>query len=85
MAADANQFMNNCSWYLPYKIQKDLPPGLLQPLSIPDRLNQHLSIDFKELPKDKEGYNYILIIIDQFYKDFKVITYHKTSKAADLC
>ena len=64
MAAEAEQFISNCSRCLPYKIRKDLPPGLLQPLSIPDRPNQHLSMDFKELPQDKEGYDYILVVVD---------------------
>jgi transposase InsO family protein len=85
MAAEADRFIANCSRCLPYKIRKDLPPGLLQPLSVPDRPNQHLSIDFKELPEDKEGYNYILVIVDRFCKDFEAIACHKTAKAADLC
>ena len=81
MTAEVERFISNCSRCLPYKTRKDLPPGLLQPLSIPDRLNQHLTINFKELPKDKEGYDYILIIVDRFCKDFEAIPCHKTTKA----
>ena len=85
MTAEVERFISNCSRCLPYKTRKDLPPGLLQPLSIPDRPNQHLTINFKELLKDKEGYDYILIIVDRFYKDFKAIPYYKTMKATNLC
>jgi len=85
MAGDVERFISNCSRCIPYKIRKDLPPGLLRPLSIPDRPNQHLSMDFKELPEDKEGYNFALVVVDRFCKDFEVIACHKTIKAADLC
>jgi hypothetical protein len=85
MGAEVEQFVANCSQCLPYKIRKDLPPGLLQPLSVPDRPNQHLSMDFKELPEDKEGYNYALVVVDRFCKDFEPIACRKTTTAADLC
>src|SRR2546429_5684368 len=42
-------------------------------------------MDFKELPEDKEGYNYALVIVDRFCKDFEPIACRKTTKAADLC
>ena len=85
MPKDAEQFIGNCSRCLPYKTRKDLSPGLLQPLSVPDRPNQHLSMDFKELPKDEEGYDYTLVIVDRFCKDFEPIACRKTTTAVDLC
>ena len=85
MAGDVDRFIANCSRCLPFKVRKDLPPGLLQPLSVPDRPNQHLIMDFKELPKDKEGYNYMLVIVDRFCKDFEAVACRKTTTAEDLC
>lgn len=68
----------------PYKIRKVLPPGLLQTLSMPDHPNQHLTMDFKELPKGKEDYEYILVIVDRFCKDFEAVACCKDTSAADL-
>jgi transposase InsO family protein len=85
MAGEAERFIDNCLRCLPCKSRKDLPPGLLQPLSVPDRPNQHLTMDFKELPEDEEGYDYALIIVDRFCKDFEPVACRKTTTATDLC
>jgi hypothetical protein len=39
---------------------------------------QHLCIDFKEFPKDKSGYNLIMVIIDRLSKQAIFIPCHKT-------
>jgi len=85
MVKDMERFTANCSRCLPFKVRKDIPPGLFQPLSVPDRPNQHLTMDVKELPKDKEGYNYMLVIVDRFYKDFEAVACRKITTTEDLC
>ena len=38
---------------------------------------QHLYMDFKEFPKDKHGYDNILVIINYLGKDLITIPCHK--------
>jgi hypothetical protein len=45
---------------------------------------QHLYIDFKEFPKDKHGYNAILMIINRLGKDLVTVPYYKTIDARGL-
>ena len=43
-----------------------------------------MCIDFKEFPKDKEGYNAILVFINRLGKDSVTIPYYKTINARGL-
>ncbi len=45
---------------------------------------QHLCMDFKEFLKDKQGYDYILVIIDRLGKDSVTILCYKTIDARGL-
>ncbi|KAJ3557675.1 hypothetical protein NPX13_g9881 [Xylaria arbuscula] len=60
------------------------PAGLLRPLPIPDRPWQHISMDFKTMPKDKLGYDAVLVIVDRLGKRPWSIPTYKTCTAAEL-
>ena len=45
---------------------------------------QHLCMDFKEFPKDKSGYDQILVIIDRLSKQAITIPCHKTITARGM-
>jgi hypothetical protein len=42
---------------------------------------QHLTMDFKEFPKDKHGYDSILVFMDRLRKGSVSIPCHKTTNA----
>ena len=68
-------------------ILRDKTLGLLKPLLILERPQQYISIDFYELPIDRNGYNIVIIIVDRFSKRLFLIPYYKnidTKKAAQL-
>jgi len=44
---------------------EDKTPGLLRPLPVPDRPWQHISVDFKEMPADKQGMKHGMCICGQ--------------------
>lgn len=60
------------------------PAGLLKPLPVPDQPWQHISMDFKTMPKDKLGYDAILVIVDRLGKRPWSIPTYKTCTAAKL-
>ena len=68
MTADIDRFVRNCDSCQRSKIPRDKTPGLLKPLPIPDRPWQHISMDFHELPTDRNGYNMVLVLVDRFGK-----------------
>ena len=63
---------------------RDKAPGLLQTLPIPTRPWQHISMDFKSFPKDKDGFDSILVIVDRLSKRPVSIPCYKTATAKDL-
>jgi len=68
MIKDISQFVRNCNDCRRANIPRDKTPGLLKPLPIPDRPWQHISMDFHELPPDRNGYNMAMIVVDRFGK-----------------
>jgi hypothetical protein len=56
--------MSNCYAYNYIYIERDKIPGLLHPFSIPNRPWKHISMDFKSMPKDKGGFDVILVFVD---------------------
>jgi hypothetical protein len=57
MDADIEQFVSNCHACGRSKAPRDEIPGMLRPLPIPDRPWQHIAMDFRDMPPDKNGMN----------------------------
>jgi hypothetical protein len=79
-----NRYCGNCpecrrSWNVRFK-----PAGLLQPLLIPKRVWQHITMNFKLFPLNQNGYDAILVVIDRLSKrSFSLFT-RKTCTAIEL-
>jgi transposase InsO family protein len=68
MDRDIDRFVSNCHACRRSKVPRDKTPGLLRPLPIPDRPWQHISVDFKEMPTDREGMNMVCVFVDRLGK-----------------
>ncbi|WVZ53938.1 hypothetical protein U9M48_004823 [Paspalum notatum var. saurae] len=65
---DVEEFVQQCQICQQAKHELIHPPGLLQPLPVPDGAWKDLTMDFIEgLPKS-EAYNTILVVVDRFTK-----------------
>jgi hypothetical protein len=78
------QYVRNCHACRRANVPRDRAPGLLQPLPIPERPWQHISMDFKSFPKDKKGYDTILVVIDRLSKQSFSLPCYKTTTAKDM-
>jgi transposase InsO family protein len=84
MEATCKRYVRNCSACRRAHPRQTRIPGLIHPLPIPERPMQHLCIDFKEFPKDKSGYDSIMVIIDRLSKQAISIPCHKTIDARGM-
>ncbi len=69
MLANVDRYVRNCHPCRRSSSHRDKIPGLLQPLPVPDRPWQHLSMDFASFNKDKHGYDNVLVIMDRLSKE----------------
>jgi transposase InsO family protein len=83
MTEDIDRYIRNCNDCRRSTIPRDKTPGLLKPLPIPDRPWQHISIDFHELPRDRNGYDTVMIMVDRFGKRCISIPCKKTTDAKE--
>ena len=58
--------------------------GMLYPLLILEHLWQHVTMDFKLMPKDKAGYNNIFVVINHLSKQAVSTHCHKTITAKEI-
>ena len=84
MEATCKRYVRNCLACRKAHPRQTRVPGLIHPLPIPDRPMQHLCIDFKEFPKDKAGYDQIMVVIDRLSKQAISIPCHKTIDARGM-
>jgi transposase InsO family protein len=63
LRTDVKRFVRNCQTCRRSHAPRDRPPGLLNPLPIPDRPWQHISVDFKEFPPDKSGHDMLIVFV----------------------
>ena len=84
MLPDVERFVRNCHPCRRADVPRDKTPGFLHPLPIPDRPWQHLSMDFKEMPKDKHGFDSVFVVIDRLSKEPITTPCHKTATAEDM-
>lgn len=78
------QYIRNCHICRRSHVPRDKTPGLLQPLSIPERPWQHITVDFKSFPTSKNGYDMIVVFVDRLSKRAVSIPCYKTVTAKDL-
>ncbi|CAI5947953.1 unnamed protein product [Closterium sp. NIES-65] len=82
MAADVQQFVTSCDTCQRMKSSKQKKAGLLQPLPVPERPWQVVSLDFiTGLPSTSQGHDSILVVIDKFYKMGHFIPTNATATA----
>lgn len=68
MKADVQQFVQACDTCQRQKYVTAAPSGLLQPLPIPERVWEEISIDFiNGLPRSR-GFEAILVVVDRLTK-----------------
>ena len=84
MEATCKRYVRNCLACRKAHPRQTRVPGLIHPLPIPNRPMQHLCIDFKEFPKDKAGYDQIMVVIDRLSKQAISIPCHKTIDARGM-
>jgi transposase InsO family protein len=84
MNNDVERYVRNCHACRRSHVPRDKTPGLLHLLPVPDRPWQHISMDFKSFPRDKKGYDSILVIVDRLGKRPISIPCYKTATARDL-
>lgn len=70
---DVLKFISTCDLCQRTKLGTDLPKGLLNSLQVPDDRFDSVNIDFCPMPKSRDGYNNIMIIVDRFSKLVELI------------
>ena len=69
MNQDIKAYVTTCYQCQINKASNQLPSGLLQPLAIPNRSWEQVSMDFiMPLPKSKAGHDAILVVVDKLSK-----------------
>jgi predicted aspartyl protease len=81
---DVDRYVRNCAKCRRAENPRDRPPGLLQPLPIPERPWQHIAMDFRSFPKDRLGYDAALVVVDRLGKRPISIPCHKTVGPREL-
>jgi transposase InsO family protein len=84
LLADVAQYVRNCHACRRATVPRDRPPGLLQPLPIPEHPWQHIAMDFKSFPKDRFGNDMIYVVIDRLGKRAYSIPCNKTITAKGM-
>ncbi|EED22559.1 gag/polymerase/env polyprotein, putative [Talaromyces stipitatus ATCC 10500] len=81
---DVERYVDNYITYKHTNTRRDLPPGLLNPLPIPSRPWQHISMDFMTYPPDKIGCDTVFVVVDWFGKTPISIPCSKNVDAREL-
>ena len=84
MEADCLRYVRNCAACRLSHTNVTKQQGFLHPLPVPEYPMQHLTMDFKEFPKDKHGYDSILVFMDRLGKSSVTIPCHKTTDARQM-
>ena len=77
-------YVANCFACRSATVPRDRTPGFLHPLPIPQRPWQHLTMDYKSFPRDKEGFDMLFVVIDRLSKQSYSIPCHKTITARGM-
>lgn len=68
MRKDVERYCRNCHLCRTNHAARDKTPGLLHPLPVPDRPWQHICVDYMDMPRDKKGFDKVVVFIDRFSK-----------------
>lgn len=81
---DVERYVRNCAKCRRAENPRDRKPGLLQPLPVPDRPWQHISMDFRSFPKDRNGFDAALVFVDRLSKRPISVPCHKGTTAEQM-
>ena len=82
---DVEDFLRTCDACQRNKVDNSLPAGLLQPLPIPKRRWESISMDFiVDFPKTADGHDSILVVVDRLSKYAHFIPTTESISAEDL-
>lgn len=84
MLSDIERYIRNCHACRRAHVPRDKTPGLLHPLPITERPYQHITMDWKSFPMDKEGHNNLVVFMDTLSKAAISIPCKKTITAEVL-
>ena len=85
MHKEIKHYISSCQKCQESKPANTLPMGLLQPLPIPDRRWQQVTMDFiVQLPKTKNGYDAIVVFVDKLSKIGSLCAYNNNSHSPEL-
>jgi transposase InsO family protein len=84
MGSDCKRFVANCIACKHSHTNQTKQQGMLHPLPIPGYPMQHMTMDFKEFPRDRNGYDCLLVFIDRLSKGAVSIPCHKTVDAREM-
>ena len=85
MASDVRRYVETCDECQRNKAPTHAPYGLLNPLPIPTRNWEQVSMDFiTQLPPTEDGYDSILVCVDKLSKMAHFIATHTTATAMDI-
>lgn len=84
LRSDVRNYIKTCSACQANKGRNSKPQGLLQPLPIPQRKWEQVTMDFiTQLPKTTAGYDAILVCVDKLTKMVHLAPTHTTATAVD--
>src|SRR3954469_21047544 len=84
MNSDVRRYVKSCDSCQRIKASQQSPAGLLQPLPIPTRSWEQVSMDFiTQLPRTKAGHDAIVVFVDTFSKMVHFVPTKTTASAPD--
>jgi len=83
LIGDVDTYIANYITCRSSKEPRDKTPGLLKPLPVPLRGWSSLAIDFKAMPKDRRGYDNVLVVINRLSKAVWSTPCFRTATARD--
>ena len=85
MKKDVTDFVSKCLTYQQVKAEHQKPSGKFQPLLISEWKWERITIDFvTRLPRSKDGYDYIWVIVDRLTKSAHFLVVKTTYLMAKL-
>ncbi|KAK3548859.1 hypothetical protein QTP70_021279 [Hemibagrus guttatus] len=73
LGTDVEEYVQACPTYAQSRANHQLLEGLLEPLPIPRHPWSHLSVDFLTALPDSGGFTTVMVMVDRFSKECKLI------------